>query len=503
MSTRGADGGSARPFRRGPRHRARHKRRAARSRWRRPVLLASGLVIIALAAVGAWVAQVHAQRDTVLGGVTVAGHEVGGMSRDQVVDLLSDKALAVTLTVVSEGHTTSVSLAEAGGVIDAAATADAAMAGSGTWRGSALSLVRGRSVPVRTAVDRDAVEELGRRIDSQTGGAPVDASMRLTEDGSAFEAVAGAPGRGVDRGALAGALETAATSLSDQTIDLPAVDMDPAVSLADAEAAAEAANRLIAPQVALSADKTTASAEVSVRASWVKSSAAAGRLEPGLSRERVAAWVDGVAASAERAPINGIDNVDDAGTVLEPARPPKPGRIVTDRDAATSAIVEALEAGTAYSGSLTVEEDPASTEQRVVPAGPERFAYQAAPGEKWVDVNLTDSTLTAYEGTTQVHGPILINHGGVGHETITGTYKIYLRYQAQDMGCTPEWPYCEKDVPWIAYWHKDYALHGAPWASEFGIGTDESSHGCVNIPVEDAHWIYDWIDVGTTVVTHY
>ena len=76
MSTRGADGGSARPFRRGPRHRARHKRRAARSRWRRPVLLASGLVIIALAAVGAWVAQVHAQRDTVLGGVTVAGHEV-------------------------------------------------------------------------------------------------------------------------------------------------------------------------------------------------------------------------------------------------------------------------------------------------------------------------------------------------------------------------------------------------------------------------------------------
>ena len=155
------------------------------------------------------------------------------------------------------------------------------------------------------------------------------------------------------------------------------------------------------------------------------------------------------------------------------------------------------------SGSLEVEEDPASTEQRVVPDGPERFAYQAAPDEKWVDVNLTDSTLTAYEGTTQVHGPILINHGGVGHETITGTYRVYLKREKQDMGCTPDWPYCEKDVPWIAYWHKDYALHGAPWVNEFGIGTDESSHGCVNIPVEDAHWIYDWVAVGTTVVTHY
>ena len=128
--------------------------------------------------------------------------------------------------------------------------------------------------------------------------------------------------------------------------------------------------------------------------------------------------------------------------------------------------------------------------------------YRAAEGEKWVDVNLTDSTLTAYEGYTQVHGPILINHGGVGHETVTGTYHVYLKRAKQDMGCTPEWPYCERDVPWIAYWYKDYALHGAPWVKEFGIGTDESSHGCINIPVEDAHWIHDWVQIGTTVVIY-
>ena len=499
MSTLGDDGEPARPHRR----RARHRRGAARSRRLRPALLASGLAIIALAVAGIWVVRVHAQRDTVLRGVTVAGHEVGGMSRDQVISLLGDEALAVTVTVVNDGRTTSVSLAEAGGVIDAAATADAAMAGSGTWRASALSLVRGRSVPVSTSVDQGAVEELGRRIDSQTGAAPVDASVRLAEGGSSFEPVSGAPGRGVERSALTEALEAAATSLSDQTVDLPAVDMDSTVTLADAEDAAAVANGLIAPQVALSTDRETVSAEASVRASWVESSVVDGQLRASLSREKVAAWVDGVAASAERAPINGIDDVDDAGNVLEPARPPKAGKVVTNRDAKTDAIMEALELGSDYSGSLEVEEDPASTEQRVVPDGPERFAYQAAPDEKWVDVNLTDSTLTAYEGTTQVHGPILINHGGVGHETITGTYRVYLKREKQDMGCTPDWPYCEKDVPWIAYWHKDYALHGAPWVNEFGIGTDESSHGCVNIPVEDAHWIYDWVAVGTTVVTHY
>ena len=117
------------------------------------------------------------------------------MSRDQIISLLGDEALAVTVTVVNDGRTTSVSLVEAGGVIDAAAIADAAMAGSGTWRASALSLVRGRSVLVSTSVDQGAVEELGRRIDSQTGAAPVDASVRLAEGGSSFEPVSGAPER--------------------------------------------------------------------------------------------------------------------------------------------------------------------------------------------------------------------------------------------------------------------------------------------------------------------
>ena len=194
--------------------------------------------------------------------------------------------------------------------------------------------------------------------------------------------------------------------------------------------------------------------------------------------------------------------VDAAGNVLEPARPPKPGRAVTNRDAETDAIVAAMRSHRAHAGRLVAQEVPAPTERRVVPAGPERFAYRAAEGEKWVDVNLTDSTLTAYEGQKVVYGPILINHGGVGHETVTGTYHVYLKRAEQDMGCTPEWPYCERDVPWIAYWYKDYALHGAPWVKEFGIGTDESSHGCINIPVEDAHWIHDWVQIGTTVVTH-
>ncbi|MDK6628481.1 L,D-transpeptidase, partial [Aerococcus urinae] len=77
-------------------------------------------------------------------------------------------------------------------------------------------------------------------------------------------------------------------------------------------------------------------------------------------------------------------------------------------------------------------------------AGYEAYPYAMHEGEKWIDINLTTNRLTAYEGQTVVHDPIAVNHGAPGHETVTGTYHIYLKYEKQDMGCTPEWPYCAK-----------------------------------------------------------
>ena len=186
-----------------------------------------------------------------------------------------------------------------------------------------------------------------------------------------------------------------------------------------------------------------------------------GRIVPTVSQERIRSWVTSLSTPEERTPVNAINDVDSAGTVLQLARPGKAGRKAGNIEPATTALVQGLGQGRSVNQQISWNELPHSSENRVVPNGPERFAYQAKAGEKWVDVNLTDSTLTAYEGQKVVYGPILINHGGVGHETVTGTYKIYLRYQAQDMGCTPEWPYCERGVPWVSYWHDSYALHGA------------------------------------------
>jgi lipoprotein-anchoring transpeptidase ErfK/SrfK len=69
------------------------------------------------------------------------------------------------------------------------------------------------------------------------------------------------------------------------------------------------------------------------------------------------------------------------------------------------------------------------------------------------------------------------------------------RYDEDD----PRYYYTE-DVPWVQYWHNGYAFHGAPWRSSFGYS---GSHGCINMTVSDAKWLWDWADVGVRVESHY
>lgn len=428
---------------------------------------------------------------------SIGGQNVAGMTRDEVAAAVAARAAETTVTITVAGQTVTTPLAQAGGRVDADALAVAVVSGKDT-----ASPTDAGSNPA-AAVDADAVAALAARIDAEAGTPAVNASIQPTAAGDAFEIVPGVDGQGVDIEALTAVVAAATESLTSQSAELTLVDIAPVVSDAAAERAAGAADALIAPTVTLTAAGETVNADAATRASWVGTTADEGELVPTLLGESVAAWVDDAAAAIELDPIAGIDNVDAEGNLLEPARPAQDGLEVTNCAAVTDGIVTALEAGESYSGELTTRAVAADTEQRVVSSGTDRFAYAAEDGEKWIDINLTDSTITAYEGYEQVHGPNLMNHGGPGNETITGTYEVYLSYEKQDLGCSPGWSYCQKDVHWVTYWHGNYAIHSAPWAEHFGIGSDAGSHGCINLPEEEAHWYYDWAETGTTVVSHY
>ncbi|HUS15588.1 MAG TPA: LysM peptidoglycan-binding domain-containing protein [Chloroflexia bacterium] len=119
---------------------------------------------------------------------------------------------------------------------------------------------------------------------------------------------------------------------------------------------------------------------------------------------------------------------------------------------------------------------------------------------KWIDVNISTQTLTAYEGNNAVYSTV-VSTGVSWHPTVVGTYKIYAKYVADDMsgGVGAEYYYLPA-VPYTMYFYGGYAIHGTYWHHNFG---HPMSHGCVNLTVEAAKWMFNWAPMGTTVKTHW
>jgi hypothetical protein len=121
-----------------------------------------------------------------------------------------------------------------------------------------------------------------------------------------------------------------------------------------------------------------------------------------------------------------------------------------------------------------------------------RIARPDGVGEedKWIDVDLTQQTVAAYEGDHMVYATLMAS-GKEPTPTITGLYHIYEKKIGEFMagGWEDKDPYWLEDVPWTMYFTQRYALHGAYWHDEFGA---VRSHGCVNLSPADAKWLFTW-----------
>jgi lipoprotein-anchoring transpeptidase ErfK/SrfK len=112
------------------------------------------------------------------------------------------------------------------------------------------------------------------------------------------------------------------------------------------------------------------------------------------------------------------------------------------------------------------------------------------PGERWIDVSISQQTLVAYEGETPVFAT-LISSGRKGFETPLGTFRIYNKHVTitMDDPNAGEEAYSIEDVPWTQYFEEGYALHGAFWHNRFGR---VRSHGCINLSPADARRLFFW-----------
>jgi hypothetical protein len=111
--------------------------------------------------------------------------------------------------------------------------------------------------------------------------------------------------------------------------------------------------------------------------------------------------------------------------------------------------------------------------------------------DRWLSIDLYEQTLIAYDGDQPVFAT-LIAAGLERWPTREGLYHIYYRHQREGMtgGQPGDDFYYLEDVPWTMFFDEGRALHGAYWHDGLGY---RRSHGCVNMSITDAHWLYVWV----------
>ena len=478
------------------------KNLSAKTRWAIGAVCALVLVVIC-----AGIVYAANYSGRALPGTTVAGTPVAGMTRDQVISAVNERADATTVTLTVEGKPTEASLNEAGVTVEADETADAAMKGSTSLPAFVSAIFSKRDVEPVLTVSDESIKKLAATANSTLTSEMKDASVIVAEDGESFTVTPAQNGNGVSTEDVASAVKQAGTTLTSVTQDVSVRQMEPSITTENAEAVAEKANALLDTPIEISDGIDTFTAERSDKVKWVEFlTKDDGSLDdPSINAVKVADWVNALAAKTDVKPENRVDNVDSEGNVLTVAREGKKGLKTNNTEQITKDVVAAMTDGKAYEGLFHYDDVEPGSETKQVAEGTENLVYQAAEGEKWVDINLSNATVTAYVGGKVAGGPFYMVPGAPDTPTVTGTFHVYLKYDVQTMrGENADGSKYETEgVPWVTYFTGSYAMHGAPWRSSFGWSGYGGSHGCVNMPVDAAKFIYDWTDMGDTVVVHY
>ena len=473
-----------------------------RTKW--AIGVVSALVLLVVCAGVVYAANYSGRA---LPGTSVAGTSVAGMTRDQVVSAVNQRADATNVTLTVEGKTTEASLNEAGISVDADETADAAMKGSTSFPAFVSALFSERDIEPVVTVSDESIKKLAASANSTLTSEMKDASVIVAQDGQSFTVTPAQMGNGVSAEDVAAAVKQAGATLTSVTHDVSVRQMEPSITTENAQAAAEKANALLETNIEISDGIDTFSAERSDKVQWVEFlTKDDGSLDtPSISTVKVADWVNALAATTDVKPQNRVDNVDSSGNVLTVAREGKKGLKTNNTEQVTKDIIAAMTDGKAYEGLFHYDDVEPGSETKQVAEGTENLVYQAAEGEKWVDISLADNSVTAYIGGKVAGGPYYMVPGAPDTPTVTGTFHVYLKYDVQTMrGENADGTKYETEgVPWVTYFTGSYAMHGAPWRSSFGWSGYGGSHGCVNMPVDAAKFIYDWTDMGDTVVVHY
>lgn len=128
-----------------------------------------------------------------------------------------------------------------------------------------------------------------------------------------------------------------------------------------------------------------------------------------------------------------------------------------------------------------------------------------------VIVSITKQQMWVCSASTQSYdSPVITGMENLAADlTPIGTYKIYAKetdVYLKGSDSTGSWnDFVNYWMPFLYNQYGTYGFHDATWRASTAFGTtspdsNQASHGCVEMPLATAEWLYNWAQIGTTVV---
>lgn len=230
-----------------------------------------------------------------------------------------------------------------------------------------------------------------------------------------------------------------------------------------------------------------------------------GDLNVWLDEAKLDAWVDALEAQ--------VDTGEQPGYVRTYIRPGD-GKEVTVTGGSYGWISDGealaqLTRDTVYNKTVGTQEIPwKQTADRYNPGG-------ADWGNRYVDVDLTEQWIRFYDewGEIVMQAPIISGSSAFGTSRTTPQGAYYITNKALNQTlvgltdpATGEPLYRTPVTYWMPFIGNMIGLHDADWQyvwEDWVYTTADGSHGCINLQPSVAAWCWDWITIGTPVITHY
>lgn len=111
-------------------------------------------------------------------------------------------------------------------------------------------------------------------------------------------------------------------------------------------------------------------------------------------------------------------------------------------------------------------------------------------------VDISSNSLAVYDEDCDLRFATLISTGVLPGSTPTGIFRIASKEPTHTFRAPPELrktlgSYIFENVPYTLLFSGYYAIHSVYWHDSFGSST---SHGCVNLSLADAEWLFNWVE---------